>query len=218
MPVRRALGMLLGILVWIWVRTLRLRVIDRTSGRGDGPWVLVFWHGTQVPLVAWRRRRKTAVMVSWSPDGELQSSVMSVNGMRVIRGSSSRGGMRGLVTMVRALREGALDAAFAVDGPRGPRGEVHGGALACAKHVDGRLVPIGSAASPAKVLSRAWDRMALPLPFARAVVVVGPELPAGASEREVASAIDEANGLAEASLQGISDPSLARPAVGCDRS
>jgi len=210
--VRALIGTILGLLVWVWVRTLRLRVIDRTGGAAaDGaPWILAFWHGTQVPLLAWNRRRRTAVMVSWSRDGELQSRVMARAGMHVVRGSSSRGGARGLVAMVRAVREHALDAAFAVDGPRGPRGTVHPGALACARHSKGVLVPIGSAAAPAKGLIRAWDRMSLPLPFARAVVVVGPALPAHTTDGELATAIDEANAVAAEALVNLIKP---RPAA-----
>lgn len=196
----RALGFLLGMVVWIWVRTLRLRVIDRTSPN-ERPWVLVFFHGTQVPLVAWQRRRRTAVLVSLSRDGDLQSGVMRINGMHVVRGSSSRGGARGLLAMVRALRSAPLDAAFAVDGPRGPLGSVQPGALACARHAGGVLMPIGSSATPARVLRRAWDRMSLPLPFARAVVVVGPELPATATEGEVTRAIDAANETAAGAVR-----------------
>jgi lysophospholipid acyltransferase (LPLAT)-like uncharacterized protein len=207
-------GWLLGILVWIWIRTLRVRVIDRTGGTAEGPWVLCFFHGTQVPLLGWKRRRKTAVMVSWSRDGALQAGVMRVNGMRVIRGSSSRGGARALVAIVRALRNEPLDVAFAVDGPRGPHGSVHPGALACARHVQGVLVPMGSAAAPARVLTRAWDRMALPLPFSRAVVVLGPILPAQTSSTELAAAIDAANQTAArelaASYAGQYDPSTRR--------
>jgi lysophospholipid acyltransferase (LPLAT)-like uncharacterized protein len=197
------IGWLLGWIVAIWCRTLRLRVIDevaqhhRTSER---PWVLVFFHGTQVPLLSWRRRRRTAVLVSFSRDGELQTRVMSRAGMHVVRGSSSRGGARGLVSIVRALRGGGLDAAFAVDGPRGPYGHVHPGAAACARRAEGVLVPIGSAASPAKVLARAWDRMVLPWPFARAVVVVGPALPYDAPEEAIALAIEGANARARLAL------------------
>jgi lysophospholipid acyltransferase (LPLAT)-like uncharacterized protein len=125
--------------------------------------------------------------------------------MHVVRGSSSKGGARGLVAMVHAMRELSLDAAFAVDGPRGPIGTVHPGALACARHAGGVLVPIGSAAEPVRVLSRAWDRMAIPLPFARAVVVLGPTVRADASDSEVAAAIDEANALAARTLSGSVD-------------
>ncbi|MBI2391074.1 MAG: DUF374 domain-containing protein [Deltaproteobacteria bacterium] len=200
---RTLVGWLLGVVVWIWVRTLRVRVIDRVADADrtlDAPWILAFWHGSQVPLLAWRRRRRTAVMVSWSNDGALQSRVMHRAGMQVVRGSSSRGGARGLVAMVHAIRELALDAAFAVDGPRGPIFSVQPGAQACARHAKGRLVPIGSAAAPTKVLTRAWDRMALPWPFARAVVVVGPALPADTSASDLAAAIDDANSLAARAL------------------
>lgn len=202
---RKLVGWLLGLIVWIWVRTLRLRVIDRVSDEDratNDPWVLAFWHGTQVPLLAWKRRRRTAVLVSWSRDGELQSQVMARADMHVVRGSSSRGGARGLVAMVRAVRGLGLDAAFAVDGPRGPLREVQPGALACARHTKGRVVPIGSAVLPGKILDRAWDRMALPWPFARAVVVVGPALSAAAGPRELGEAIDEANALAAHALAG----------------
>lgn len=198
-------GLALGALIWLWLRTLRLRVIDRTSEAaraGAAPWVLAFFHGTQVPLLAWRRRRATCVLVSLSRDGALQARVMATNGMTVVRGSSSRGGARGLAAIVRRLRGGGLDAAFAVDGPRGPYGVVQPGALACARHAGGRVVPIGSACAPKKVFARAWDRFALPWPFARAVVVVGPELDDAADEATIAAAIRGVNDAAERALAG----------------
>jgi hypothetical protein len=233
MRLRALVGVILGLLVWAWLRTLRLRVVDRTSEAARGsssPWVLVFFHGTQVPLLAWRRRRRTAVLVSLSKDGELQARVMARNGMVVVRGSSSRGGARGLAAMVRALRaarsapapergtgagtgDGELDAAFAVDGPRGPYGAVQPGALACARHTRGMLVPIGSACAPAKRFERAWDRFALPWPFARAVVVVGPELPADTDASVLAGAIGDANAEAARRLAGASAEPGARPPI-----
>jgi lysophospholipid acyltransferase (LPLAT)-like uncharacterized protein len=94
----------------------------------DIPWVLSFFHGTQWPLLAWRRRRPTLVMVSHSADGAMQARALALLGFRVVRGSSSRGGARGLAAIVRAMRRGGVDAAFAVDGPRGPDGAVKPGA------------------------------------------------------------------------------------------
>jgi lysophospholipid acyltransferase (LPLAT)-like uncharacterized protein len=47
---RRFVGWLLGSLVWLWVRTLRVRIIDRVSDAEhatDAPWVLAFWHGSR---------------------------------------------------------------------------------------------------------------------------------------------------------------------------
>ncbi len=194
------LGWLLGWLVRAWLATLRLTVIDRTSDGGTAPWVLAFFHGTQVPLLAWRRRRRTGVLVSFSADGAWSTAVMRRAGMVVVRGSTSRGGARALVALVKRMKAESLDAAFAVDGPKGPYGTVSPGVLACARHVGGVLVPIGSACAPRRVLRRAWDRMALPLPFARAVVVLGPSLPADTPPEQLAEAIEAVNQAAEVAL------------------
>jgi lysophospholipid acyltransferase (LPLAT)-like uncharacterized protein len=213
-PLRVIVGVLLGVIVWCWLRTLRLRVVDRTSARdraGEAPWVLCFWHGSQVPLLAWRRRRKTTVMVSLSADGALQARVMAIAGMDVVRGSTSRGGVRALAAIVRRLRGDAgtaRDAAFAVDGPRGPRHSVAPGAIGCARAVDGKLVPIGGAARPTKVLVRSWDRLALPWPFARAVVVLGPALDANTEGDALGAAIEAADAAAAELLANPDSPAI----------
>jgi len=195
------LGWTLGVIAWVWLRTLRLTLTVDPSLPRDRPWVLCFFHGKQWPLLAWKRRRRTAVMVSLSADGELQSRVLTVLGFEVVRGSSSRGGVRGLAGVVRRLRRGS-DAAFAVDGPRGPYGAVKPGALAAARAVDGVIVPMGSAiAGGGKVLERAWDRYAIAWPFARVAVVLGPAV-ADPDAGAVELAIYAANSEAEALLAG----------------
>jgi hypothetical protein len=146
----------------------------------DRPWVLAFLHGTQWPLLAWKRRRRTLVMVSWSRDGAIQAGALTTLGLGVVRGSSSRGGIRGLARLVRQLRvrvgAGGADAAFAVDGPRGPYGKAKGGARVAARAAGGVLVPIGSAIERGVVLARAWDRFGLAWPFSRVVVCLGAPL------------------------------------------
>lgn len=192
------LGFLLGWIARLWLATLRVR-LDVSPELGDVPWVLCFFHGTQFPLLAWKRRRRTAVMVSLSKDGRMQARALAVNGLEVVRGSSSRGGARGLASLVRAMKKGA-DAAFAVDGPRGPYGEPKPGALVAARRTGAVLVPMGSAAVRAKVLHRAWDRFVLPWPFTTVSVVLGAPLPAASSTEELASAIRAANTKARANL------------------
>ncbi len=195
-----ALGILLGLVARLWLATLRVRVVAAPElAHLDAPWVLCFFHGTQFPLLAWRRRRPTAVMVSLSRDGAIQAKAMSSLGMRVVRGSSSRGGARGLAGVVRELKRGA-DAAFAVDGPRGPYGEAKAGALLAARAAEGVLVPMGSASAHAHVFSRAWDRFALPWPFTSVVVVLGAPLPATATTAELAASVARANEQAQGNL------------------
>lgn len=210
---RAVLGVLLGVVARLWLATLRLRVeispelasAAREGDDGDDarrPWVFVFFHGTQWPLLAWKRPRPTVVMVSHSKDGAMQSGALGLLGFAVVRGSSSRGGARALAAVVRRLRRGDADAAFAVDGPRGPYGIAKAGALLAAQRSGGMLVPMGAAAARGKVFTRAWDRFVLAWPFSRVTVVLGPPLEASASPDDVSAAIGEANARARRQLAG----------------
>src|SRR5579864_9506401 len=157
---RAILGVVLGLVARLWLATLRVRVVahpalQAVQGR---PWVLAFWHGTQWPLLAWRRRRSTVVLVSLSRDGAMQARALAIVGLRVVRGSSSRGGARGLAALVRAMKAERSDAAFAVDGPRGPRGVVKGGAILAARSSGALLVPMAGGIRRGVVLRRAWDQ------------------------------------------------------------
>lgn len=202
---RRIGASVLGGIVRLWLYSLRLTVFADVSLPTDRPWVLVFFHGKLWPLLAWERRRATAVMVSHSKDGELLAGLLRGLGMEVVRGSSSRGGARALAAMTKRLRKGDVDAAFAVDGPRGPYGVVKPGAIAAARAAGAAIVPMGSAVRGGKVFGRAWDRFALAWPFGRAAVVVGPAVELeGASAEELAARVEcgilRANARAESLL------------------
>jgi lysophospholipid acyltransferase (LPLAT)-like uncharacterized protein len=169
------LGVLLGLVARVWLATLRVRVVRHPALEGvdDRPWVLAFWHGTQWPLLAWRRRRRTVVLVSLSRDGAMQARALALQGLRVVRGSSSRGGARGLAALVRAMKREGADAAFAVDGPQGPRGTVKAGAIVAARLAGAVLVPMAGVVRRGIVLRRAWDRFAIAWPFTQVDVVLG---------------------------------------------
>ena len=205
---RALLGLVLGIVARLWLATLRvqLEVHEDLARVRDVPWVLSFFHGTQWPLLAWRKRRPTLVMVSHSADGTMQAGALRRLGFLVVRGSSSRGGARGLAAMVRRLRRGGVDAAFAVDGPRGPIAEVKPGAMLAARRGGGVLVPMGSAVRHGKTFRGAWDRFVLAWPFTKVVVVLGAPV-GGRGEADgpgvthaLRDAIVEANRAAQARL------------------
>jgi lysophospholipid acyltransferase (LPLAT)-like uncharacterized protein len=194
-------GVVLGLFARLWLSTLRVRVmIDPHLAEPDSerPWVMGFWHGRQWPLFAYRRRRPTVVLVSHSRDGSLQAQALLLQGLRVVRGSSSRGGATGLVGVVRRLREG-LDAAFAVDGPKGPLGVVKGGVVTAARSAGAWLVPVGAAIERGMALERAWDRYLIAWPFSRVSVVMGAPIdPLRSNAREeLELAIKRANVAAE---------------------
>ena len=117
--------------------------------------------------------KRTVVLVSLSRDGALQARALSLQGLRVVRGSSSRGGARGLAALVRTMKRDGADAAFAVDGPRGPRGEVKAGVVAAARATGAVLVPMTGRVHRGMVFPRAWDRFTLAWPFTRVEVVLG---------------------------------------------
>jgi lysophospholipid acyltransferase (LPLAT)-like uncharacterized protein len=154
--------------------------------------VLCFWHGDQLSLLCWKRRRPTVALVSHSKDGQVQAVALRFQGLLVERGSSSRGGSSGLRAIVRQLQMGR-DAAFAVDGPRGPRFSVAPGACSAAELASARLVPMGSAAPHGVTLERAWDRFRIPLPFSRVAVRLGAPLEAGVSPDDLGVAIARAS-------------------------
>jgi lysophospholipid acyltransferase (LPLAT)-like uncharacterized protein len=199
-----ALGILVGLVARLWLATLRVEVTtDPTLPPPDDPvpWVMGFWHGLQWPLFAYKRRRPTVVLVSLSRDGSLQARALALQGLSVVRGSSSRGGARGLVGIVRALRNGA-DAAFAVDGPKGPLCVVKGGVVAAAQAAGARLIPVGAAIAKGLVLTRAWDRYAIAFPFSRVEVVLGAPIDANlpTAREELQAAILRANAEAKRRL------------------
>lgn len=204
---RGVLGVVLGAVARLWMRTLRIdvEVHPLLAAKVDVPWILSFFHGTQWSLLAWYLRfaeKRAAVLVSLSHDGDVQARALTVLGLRVVRGSSSRGGARGLAALLRRVKHRGENAAFAVDGPRGPYGSVKPGALLAATKSGGVLVPIGAAVSRGLILRRAWDRFAIAWPFSRVTVVLGAPLDGSVAPDELGSAIAKANAGARANLAG----------------
>ncbi len=154
-----------------------------------GPAVIAFWHGEQLPQIGLHGGRGLVGMTSLSKDGELVAQAISRLGYGVVRGSTSRGGSSALRTGLRALADGR-SLALAVDGPRGPRHQPHGGAVALAVRGRVPLLYAVCAARPAVQL-KTWDRMLLPLPLARVVVWYGRvELPEGRGRDSIEAGTD----------------------------
>lgn len=160
-------------MLWLLTRTWRVRWVR--AGEAHRPRILCFWHGRQLPLLSYERRRGAVVMVSLSRDGALQSVILGLLGLRVVRGSSSRGGATGLLAFTRGMRSSA-EGVFALDGPRGPARHAKPGAALAAKLSGASLVPLGAAAFPARAVQARWEEFLVPLPFARVVVVEGDSL------------------------------------------
>jgi hypothetical protein len=127
------------------------------------PVIFVFWHGHLLPLVHHHRREGIVVLVSEHSDGEYIARILHRFGFATARGSSTRGGTRGMRGLVRAAREGK-DVALTPDGPRGPRHRVKPGALAVAQLTGLPLLPLVVSASSGWTLG-SWDGFLVPKPF-----------------------------------------------------
>ncbi len=141
------------------------------SGR---PVVFAFWHGVLLPLTYIDRGRNIQVLTSMHRDGELISRVIAALGFGVVRGSSTRGSVRGLIRLIAKAAEG-LDLGVTPDGPKGPAGRVKRGIFYLAEKSGAKVVPVGVGAARAKRLS-SWDSFTIPLPFSRVAAVYGEPL------------------------------------------
>ena len=176
----------------VLARTWRMRVYGAESylalRRDARPFAFAFWHGTLLPLV-WRHRGEGAsVLVSLHKDGEIIARVCEALGLRTVRGSTTRGGGRALLGLVRELEAG-YEVAVTPDGPKGPRHKFAPGALMAAQRAQAPVVPIGVHCERAWHL-KSWDRFMIPKPFARITVVYGdPAYVAGSTPREAADEV-----------------------------
>jgi lysophospholipid acyltransferase (LPLAT)-like uncharacterized protein len=136
--------------------------------------VAAFWHGRLLMMPFAYPKIPWAIMVSHHPDGEYITRVAERFGIRVIRGSSRRGGRSALLGMVRAYRQGC-HLAITPDGPTGPREEVKPGTIDLARLTGAPIVPAAFGASRGRFL-RSWDRFFIPYPFGRMVFVYGEPL------------------------------------------
>jgi len=129
-----------------------------------------FWHN-QIFYATWFwRRRGIVVMTSRSFDGEYIARFIQRFGYGASRGSSTRGGTRALIAQIRALRAG-YDAAFTIDGPKGPPYVAKPGPVLLARKTGHAIVPVHHAGSSYWELN-SWDRFRIPKPFSRGLVVV----------------------------------------------
>jgi len=128
------------------------------------------WHDRVFLTAYYLRGRGIAFMTSQSFDGEYIARFIHRLGFGVIRGSSSRGGAKALVQMIRSMKQG-IAMGLTVDGPRGPRHEAKSGAVTLAKRTGNPMLPF--VIKPRRFFTLgSWDRMQIPFPFTSATVEI----------------------------------------------
>lgn len=153
----------------------------------DRPVIAAFWH-ERLPLMTAlfrhaRRagmRQRMVVLVSRHKDGRFIGEIVRRFGVDLVHGSTARDGQdRGGMAATRALLDRLADGCGVVmtpDGPRGPRRVAAPGVAQLAALSGVPVLPCAAQVSRRVVLRRSWDRMALPLPFGRGVLVCAPPI------------------------------------------
>lgn len=145
------------------------------------PAVVAFWH-ERLPLmpILWMLARRLPeaaptrvhILVSQHRDGRFIGATMRRFNVSLVHGSSSRGGARSLRTLLEILRRGEL-VGITPDGPRGPARSPAPGMAQLAALSGAPVLPCAAQTTQRWVLPT-WDRMVVPKPFGRGVVVCGP--------------------------------------------
>ena len=172
--------------------TWRVRVVHgdrlRKLREGQNAFIFSLWHGQLLPLLWHHRGEGVLVLISEHQDGEIVARAAASLGYGLIRGSTTRGAERALISLVRSLQAGK-EVAITPDGPRGPPKSFAPGALVAAQRSNSFILPVAAGADRTWRL-RSWDRFMIPKPFARVTVAYGPPTKVAASTPRAAA--DEA--------------------------
>ncbi|MFW6273680.1 MAG: lysophospholipid acyltransferase family protein [Halanaerobium sp.] len=129
------------------------------------------WHGKSWVPAYFLRDLGIYALTSLSRDGSYMAEILHRLGWKTVRGSSSRGASRSLLSLYRKLKEGA-STALTPDGPTGPIYEIKPGIIFLQEKANSMLVPMGVDARWKKNFA-SWDKYLLPLPFSKTALVFG---------------------------------------------
>jgi len=187
---RRVLFWLATRLGWLVILALCRLTRIRFDGRehferlrqAKQPFIYCIWHGKILIPIFVHRYENIHAMVSEHMDGEMIAQTLHRLGNATVRGSSTRGGGRAMIAMIRALKSGKVGAIMP-DGPKGPRHEFKPGAIAIAQRAQAYLLPLTFASTRCWRL-KSWDQFTIPKPFSTTFAVYGepmliPELAKG---------------------------------------
>lgn len=167
----RALTAVAGAVLRILGRTLRFRreghALLLETLKSKSPVIVFGWHELLLLATCDLAHHGATVMISQSRDGDRVTRIAESVGFRVVRGSSSRGGARALLQLVRLLEAGGF-VCHLMDGPRGPRRELKPGLLLMAQRSGATLFPLVYGVGW-HVRVASWDRHLIPLPFSRVI-------------------------------------------------
>lgn len=196
-------GMLVYYFIMIIKLTLKIEIIGKENIEDDKNYVLALWHNKVVSTVlALGFIKKRAGLASPSADGELISVPLEKLGYKMIRGSSGKDSVKGLVQLIKAVKEG-YTIGTPLDGPKGPAFEAKHGMIYVAQKSQKPMVFMGAAYSKKWVLSKTWDKCQIPKPFSKVICIISKpmeiskDIPVEEYQKIVEQKLNDINELAE---------------------
>lgn len=130
------------------------------------------WHQNLIGAIFSHMGEHFTMVISESKDGELVAVTCEKFGHKPARGSSTRGGKKAMIEIVKYMKNG-YPGALTVDGPKGPAHVVKPGIIEIAKLCHCAILPLSPYASSFWVFKKSWDQFRIPKPFSKIVVVIG---------------------------------------------
>ncbi|MBY0500770.1 MAG: lysophospholipid acyltransferase family protein [Alphaproteobacteria bacterium] len=150
--------------------------------RQNKPVIGCFWHGRLLMMLkVWLGPHKFHMLISSHPDGEIIARATQKFGFGWIAGSSSRGGRKAFLDIIKVLR-GGESIGVTPDGPRGPRYVASIGVIQMARLGGAAILPVSYSSTRGSFI-KSWDHFFLPLPFGRGVFIYGPMIEVAGSEK-----------------------------------
>ena len=144
---------------------------DAQSRHPQKTFIYALWHQNLIGAIFSHIGERFSMVVSESKDGELVAVTCERFGHLPARGSSTRGGRKALIEIVRNVSSG-IPGAITVDGPKGPLYDVKLGIVEVAKLCHCSILPLSPYPTQYWEL-KSWDHFRVPKPFSKIIVVVG---------------------------------------------
>jgi len=144
---------------------INLEILN-TALTSNRPVIVCCWHQRLLMIPSfWHFERNTSVLLSSHSDGLLISKVLKHFKVDSIYGSSTRGGDKAALQIIRKLKKGGV-IGITPDGPKGPNQVASLGVAQLAYLSQAIIVPIAYSVKKHKKL-RSWDQFMIPLPFSK---------------------------------------------------
>jgi len=199
-------GMKDRLMVWLVPRLIRLIIAlvsyairwqyvgDRYDPADQARHFFAFWHARLLMMGDALRGSRGYMLISEHRDGGYIADTLHLQGFRTVRGSSTRGGARALLQMVRTYQNENCDFGITPDGPKGPREKAQMGTIQLAKKTGLPIRPVIWASKRQWRITSSWDHFYIPKPFTAGVIVYGDtvEVAADGDDQAALRALQEA--------------------------